>query len=121
VRLPPWLAPRPAATDIVFLDPVRAVQGIGAGVMFAVSLAILANAFPEARERAGALAAYGTTIGRTFALGPARSSPAWAAACSTRRSPRSRSARRRPSRAACSSAPRPSAPRMTAELVPEAA
>src|SRR3954447_21330051 len=30
-----------AATDIVFLDAARAVQGIGAAVMFAVSLAIL--------------------------------------------------------------------------------
>ena len=59
-----------AATDIVFLDAARAVQGIGAAVMFAVSLAILANAFPDAKERAGALAAYGATIGGTFALGP---------------------------------------------------
>ena len=39
-----------AATDIVFLDAARAVQGIGAAVMFAVSLAILANAFPDAKE-----------------------------------------------------------------------
>jgi EmrB/QacA subfamily drug resistance transporter len=59
-----------AATDIVFLDAARAVQGIGAAVMFAVSLAILAHAFPDPRERAGALAAYGATIGGTFALGP---------------------------------------------------
>ena len=59
-----------AATDIVFLDVARAVQGLGAAVMFAVSLAILANAFPDARERAGALAAYGATIGGTFAIGP---------------------------------------------------
>jgi EmrB/QacA subfamily drug resistance transporter len=59
-----------AATDIVFLDAARAVQGVGAAVMFAVSLAILANAFPGARERAGALAAYGATIGGTFAIGP---------------------------------------------------
>src|SRR3954469_2378547 len=59
-----------AATDIVFLDAARAVQGVGAAVMFAVSLAILAHAFPEPRERAGALAAYGATIGGTFAIGP---------------------------------------------------
>ncbi len=59
-----------AATDIVFLDVARAVQGIGAAVMFAVSLAILAHAFPGQRERAGALAAYGATIGGTFAIGP---------------------------------------------------
>src|SRR3954462_13910612 len=58
------------APDIVFLDAARAVQGMGAAVMFAVSLAILAHAFPEPRERAGALAAYGATIGGTFAIGP---------------------------------------------------
>ena len=56
-----------ASTDIVFLDAFRAVQGIGAAIMFAVSLAILANASPDMRERAGALAAYGATIGASFA------------------------------------------------------
>jgi EmrB/QacA subfamily drug resistance transporter len=59
-----------AATDIVFLDVARAIQGLGAAIMFAVSLAILADAFPDPRERAGALAAYGATIGGTFAIGP---------------------------------------------------
>src|SRR6476619_1798627 len=59
-----------ASTDIVFLDVARAVQGIGAAIMFAVSLALLANAFPDMRERAGALAAYGATIGASFAIGP---------------------------------------------------
>ena len=38
--------------------------------MFAVSLALLADAFPGAKERAGALAAYGATIGASFAIGP---------------------------------------------------
>ncbi len=38
--------------------------------MFAVSLALLANAFPTAKERGGALAAYGATIGASFAVGP---------------------------------------------------
>lgn len=59
-----------AASSITFLDGARAVQGIGAAVMFAVSLAILADAFPDGGERAGALAAYGATIGGSFALGP---------------------------------------------------
>jgi EmrB/QacA subfamily drug resistance transporter len=59
-----------AATDIVFLDVARAIQGLGGAIMFAVSLAILADAFPEPRERARALAAYGATIGGTFAIGP---------------------------------------------------
>jgi EmrB/QacA subfamily drug resistance transporter len=60
-----------AATDILFLDVARAVQGVGAAIMFAVSLALLAQAFKGERERAGALAAYGATIGGTFAIGPA--------------------------------------------------
>jgi EmrB/QacA subfamily drug resistance transporter len=58
------------APDITALNAARAVQGIGAAVMFAVSLALLAHAFPEPKERAGALAAYGATIGGTFAIGP---------------------------------------------------
>src|ERR687887_1684269 len=58
------------AQDIAVLNAARAVQGVGAAIMFAVSLALLANAFPGAKERAGALAAYGATIGGTFALGP---------------------------------------------------
>jgi EmrB/QacA subfamily drug resistance transporter len=58
------------ADDITMLNAFRALQGIGAAVMFAVSLALLANAFPAAKERAGALAAYGATIGASFAVGP---------------------------------------------------
>jgi EmrB/QacA subfamily drug resistance transporter len=58
------------ATDIVFLNTARAVQGVGAAIMFAVSLALLAHAYPGAKERAGALAAYGATIGASFAVGP---------------------------------------------------
>ena len=59
-----------ASTSIGMLDAARAVQGLGAAIMFAVSLALLANAFPDPRERAGALAAYGATIGGSFAIGP---------------------------------------------------
>src|SRR3712207_2978631 len=58
------------AQDIVMLNSARAVQGLGAAVMFAVSLALLAAAFPDMKERAGALAAYGATIGGSFAVGP---------------------------------------------------
>jgi EmrB/QacA subfamily drug resistance transporter len=58
------------AQDIHMLNAARAVQGIGGAIMFAVSLALLAHAFPGARERAGALAAYGAAIGGSFALGP---------------------------------------------------
>jgi EmrB/QacA subfamily drug resistance transporter len=56
--------------DIVMLNTARAIQGVGAAIMFAVSLALLAHAFPSPRERAGALAAYGAAIGASFAVGP---------------------------------------------------
>jgi EmrB/QacA subfamily drug resistance transporter len=62
-----WCA---VATSIGELDAARAVQGIGAAMMFASSLAILADAFPGAAERAKAFAAYGATIGASFAVGP---------------------------------------------------
>jgi EmrB/QacA subfamily drug resistance transporter len=59
-----------AAGSIGVLDAARAIQGLGAAVMFAVSLAILADAFPNVAERRRALAAYGATIGASFAVGP---------------------------------------------------
>lgn len=58
------------APTIEVLNAARAVQGVGAAIMFAVSLALLAHAFPGAKERAGALAVYGATIGASFAVGP---------------------------------------------------
>ena len=59
------------AHSIGLLDAARAVQGLGSSLLFASSLAILADAFPGPRERAGAMAAYGATIGASFAIGPA--------------------------------------------------
>jgi EmrB/QacA subfamily drug resistance transporter len=59
-----------AATDITMLNIVRAVQGLGAAAMFATSMALLANEFPHAQERAKALGVYGATIGASFAVGP---------------------------------------------------
>jgi EmrB/QacA subfamily drug resistance transporter len=58
------------AGSIEMLDGARAVQGLGAAIMFAVSLAILADAFPGEGERRKALAMYGATIGASFAVGP---------------------------------------------------
>jgi len=58
------------AGSIELLDAARAVQGIGAAMMFASSLAVLADAFPGAAERAKAFAVYGATIGASFAIGP---------------------------------------------------
>ena len=59
-----------AAQSITMLNASRAAQGVGAAIMFAVSLAVLSNAFPRIEERVKALAAYGATIGGSFAVGP---------------------------------------------------
>jgi EmrB/QacA subfamily drug resistance transporter len=59
-----------AAQSITMLNASRAAQGVGAAVMFAVSLAVLSNAFPRMEERIKALAAYGATMGGSFAVGP---------------------------------------------------
>ncbi|RKS75692.1 EmrB/QacA subfamily drug resistance transporter [Motilibacter peucedani] len=59
-----------AAGTIGVLEAARAVQGLGAAVLFAVSLAVLGHAFPDAGARAKALAVYGATIGASFAVGP---------------------------------------------------
>jgi EmrB/QacA subfamily drug resistance transporter len=58
------------AQSVAVLDGARAVQGIGAAMLFASSLAILANAYPGPAERAKAFALYGATIGASFAVGP---------------------------------------------------
>jgi EmrB/QacA subfamily drug resistance transporter len=58
------------ASDIAALDAARALQGIGAAMMFASSLAILVDAFPTESGRTNAFAAYGATIGASFAVGP---------------------------------------------------
>jgi EmrB/QacA subfamily drug resistance transporter len=58
------------AGTIEMLNTARAVQGVGGAILFAVSLALLAQAYPGQRERAGALAVYGATIGASFAVGP---------------------------------------------------
>jgi EmrB/QacA subfamily drug resistance transporter len=58
------------ATDPTFLNLARAVQGIGGAILFAVSLALLAQEFEAGKERANALAVYGGTIGVAVAVGP---------------------------------------------------
>ena len=58
------------ANSIELLDVARAVQGLGAAMMFASSLAVLADAFPGSEERSKAFAVYGATIGASFAVGP---------------------------------------------------
>jgi EmrB/QacA subfamily drug resistance transporter len=59
-----------AASGIEMLVASRAVQGLGASVMFATALALISQVTPEKEERVKALAAYGGAIGASFALGP---------------------------------------------------
>ena len=55
-------AVRGVAQSITMLNAARAAQGVGAAIMFAVSLAVLSHAFPRPQERIKALAAYGATM-----------------------------------------------------------
>src|SRR5918995_1705902 len=58
------------APDPTFLNLARAFQGVGGAVMFAVSLALVAQEFPAGRERGTAMGIYGATIGGAVAIGP---------------------------------------------------
>jgi EmrB/QacA subfamily drug resistance transporter len=58
------------ASDPTFLNLARAVQGIGGAVMFAVSLALVAQEFAPGRECGMAMGIYGATIGVSVAIGP---------------------------------------------------
>ena len=58
------------APDPTFLNVSRALQGVGGAIMFAVSLALVAQEFPAGRERGTAMGIYGATIGVAVAIGP---------------------------------------------------
>src|SRR3954470_11963579 len=53
-----------------FLIAARGVQGIGGAIMFALSLALVAQEFKPGRERGLAMGVYGATIGIAVATGP---------------------------------------------------
>ncbi len=59
-----------AAPDMLILNSARVVQGLGAALLFATSLALLSNAFTSPAQRTRSLAVYGATIGASFAVGP---------------------------------------------------
>jgi EmrB/QacA subfamily drug resistance transporter len=59
-----------SAVGIEMLVTARAVQGLAAAVLFATGLALISDATPTPEKRAGALAAFGATIGAAFAIGP---------------------------------------------------
>jgi EmrB/QacA subfamily drug resistance transporter len=58
------------ANGSLFLILARAGQGVGGAVMFATSLALIAQAFPVGRERAIAFGVTGAITGAAVAVGP---------------------------------------------------
>ncbi len=52
------------------LDLTRALQGVGAALLFGVGLPLIAAAFPERKARAGAIGVYGATLAGATAVGP---------------------------------------------------
>jgi EmrB/QacA subfamily drug resistance transporter len=58
------------APDPTFLNLARGLQGVGGAVMFAVSLALIAQEFKPGPERGMAMGVYGATIGVSVAFGP---------------------------------------------------
>jgi EmrB/QacA subfamily drug resistance transporter len=58
-----------AAQDATFLSVSRALQGVGGAIMFATSLALLADAF-EPNERGTAFGVFGAITGIAVAIGP---------------------------------------------------
>jgi EmrB/QacA subfamily drug resistance transporter len=59
-----------AAGGIEMLVASRALQGLGASLMFATALALISQVTPDRAERGKALAMFGASIGAAFALGP---------------------------------------------------
>ena len=57
------------STDSLMLNLARAVQGVGGAIMFATSLALIAQAF-QGRDRGTAFGIYGGVIGGAVAIGP---------------------------------------------------
>ncbi|MGD1053997.1 MAG: MFS transporter [Candidatus Dormibacteria bacterium] len=57
------------ASDATFLIIARGVQGVGGAIMFATSLALLADAF-RGRERGVAFGVFGAVTGAAVAVGP---------------------------------------------------
>ena len=58
-----------AATNSLMLNSVRGVQGVGGAIMFATSLALIAQAF-SGNERGTAFGIYGAVLGGAVAVGP---------------------------------------------------
>jgi len=59
-----------AAPGIETLVAARAIQGLGAAVLFATALALISEVTPTPESRAKALGIFGAAIGASFAIGP---------------------------------------------------
>ena len=58
------------APSLPLLVAFRVAQGLGASMLNPVALSIIANTFPDPRERARAIGAWGATVGLSLTLGP---------------------------------------------------
>ncbi len=58
-----------AATNAIFLNSSRGVQGVGGAVMFATALALISQEF-HGKERGTAFGLWGATIGAAVGIGP---------------------------------------------------
>lgn len=58
------------SSSIFALGLARAVQGVGGAIVFATALPLIGAAYPDARERTGAVAAFGATVAIAVAIGP---------------------------------------------------
>jgi EmrB/QacA subfamily drug resistance transporter len=58
------------APSVNVLSAARAIQGIGGAIVFATALPLIGAAYPNPRDRAGAVAAFGATVAIAIAVGP---------------------------------------------------
>jgi EmrB/QacA subfamily drug resistance transporter len=56
--------------DALTLNIIRAVQGLGAVLLFGVGLPLIAAAYPDPKKRAGAIGIFGATLAAATAVGP---------------------------------------------------
>lgn len=58
------------AANPLMLNGMRALQGVGAAMLFGTTMPILGHAFPEPKARAKAIGAFGATLAGATAVGP---------------------------------------------------
>ncbi|WP_265442730.1 MFS transporter [Flexivirga meconopsidis] len=58
------------AVNPLMLNGMRAVQGIGAAMLFGTAMPILGHAYPDPKTRAKAIGAFGATLAGATAVGP---------------------------------------------------